>query len=44
MHTYYSLLTEERIFSPAYYYAFETRGHVGKDRKFQLYKAGRFTE
>jgi len=36
-HTHRRLLTEERIFSPAYYYAFETGGHLVKRHMFQLY-------
>jgi hypothetical protein len=41
--THHKLLTEERIFIPAYYYAFETGGNFVKFNMFELYK-GRFTD
>ena len=45
LRTHHILLIEERlIFRPAYYYAFETDGHVVKCHIFQLNKAGHFRD
>ena len=41
--THHRMITEERIYSPSYYNAFETGGHIVKRHIFQLFMAQFFT-